>query len=268
MPDELVPRPAATVVLLRETTGGLAVGGFEVFVLRRVASMAFAPSMTVFPGGGVDPADAAPAPWRGPEPAWFARRFGQSGPGANELSRRIVVAAVRELWEETGLLLAVPDTGPAADERAADGRPGPRVAPLLPRSTDPRASGFGDLLARDRRAIDAARLRPWAHWVTPPGRTRRYDTYFFVAAVPDGADPRLATTEADEGTWVDPAALLAADGDGSVRLMPPTRAVLTSLARHATLADVLAAEPEIPAWTRDADGEIVHYRPVGSGTVG
>lgn len=240
-PEELVPRPAATVVLLRPTGGDPAAAGFEVFVLRRVASMAFAPSMTVFPGGGVDPSDADDVPWWGPEPVWFAQRFGLPGRQGAELARRVVVAAVRELWEETGLLLAVP----SSESRGTDA-PG---SPLMAR------------LTRDGLAIDTARLRPWAQWVTPPGRTRRYDTRFFVAAQPDGAAPRLATTEADEGVWATPAALLAADGAGSVRLMPPTRAVLTDLARHATVADVLAAEPDIVPWTRDADGRIVRHVP-------
>lgn len=281
MTEEPAPRPAATVVLLRPSgdrpTGhGSGVAGFEVFVLRRVASMAFAPSMTVFPGGGVDPADAEPVPWRGPDPAWFAHRFGQSGPGVAERARRVVVAAVRELWEETGLLLAVPSADATGAASARTG-PGPSPSPSSPSpSSSPSppssslsvssslsllSSSFGARLARDHLAIDATRLRPWAHWVTPPGRPRRYDTLFFVAALPDGAAPRLSTTEADEGAWATPEALLAADGAGSVRLMPPTRAVLTDLARHATVAEILAAEPDIVPWTRNADGGLVRYVP-------
>lgn len=265
-PEELVPRPAATVVLLRPVDGDPAAGGFEVFVLRRVASMAFAPSMTVFPGGGVDPADAAPTPWHGPEPAWFAHRFGRTAPEGTELARRVVVAAVRELWEETGLLLAVPATAAQPAGPADSPDPTASTASPLTDSPDPAASPLTASpltarLARDHLAIDTARLRPWAHWVTPPGRTRRYDTWFFVAALPDGASPRLATTEADEGVWATPAALLAADGAGSVRLMPPTRAVLTDLARHATVTEVLGAEPTIVTWTRNADGVVVPHEP-------
>lgn len=246
MCDEPAPRPAATVVVLRPAAADPTAPGFEVFVLRRVASMQFAPSMTVFPGGGVDPSDAGPVPWQGPPPAWFARRLGLSGSGAADLAHRLVVAAVRELYEETGLLLAAP-----AVARRPARQPGGALARVL---------------TEQGRVLRADALRPWANWVTPRGRSRRYDTAFFVTALPDGDDLRLTTTEADEGFWATPAALLAADGAGSVRLMPPTRAVLTDLAAHSTVAGVLAAEPVIVPWTRDESGAVVPYVPAGAGS--
>ncbi|HEY4994302.1 MAG TPA: NUDIX domain-containing protein, partial [Nakamurella sp.] len=98
--SEIPLRRAATVMLLRDTAAGL-----EVFVLRRVTGMAFAAGMTVFPGGAVDTADdAAPLAWVGPDAIWWAERLGVSARDAASL----VVAAVRELFEETGVLLAGP----------------------------------------------------------------------------------------------------------------------------------------------------------------
>lgn len=250
MPDARVPRPAdpvapphpaSTVIVLRPTGADPSSPGFEVFVLRRVATMVFAPSMTVFPGGGVDPSDARPVPWSGPPPSWFATRLGLAGPGADDLAHRLVVAAVRELYEETGVLLAMPHPAAGDDPATPDRDPSPLARALADHSA----------------ALAAGALRPWAKWVTPPGGTRRYDTAFFVAARPDGVDLRSISTEADEGYWATPADLLAADGDGNVRLMHPTRAVLTDLARHATMAQVLAAEPEIVPVTRDAAGTVV-----------
>src|SRR5215475_13849890 len=92
------PRPASTVILLRDTAAGP-----EVYLLRRQRTMAFAAGMTVFPGGRVDPADSAIADsWSGPPPAAFADRLGCSA----ELAAAYVAAAVRETFEESGVLLA------------------------------------------------------------------------------------------------------------------------------------------------------------------
>ena len=84
-------------------------------------------------------------------------------------------------------------------------------------------------------------LRPWANWVTPAGHTRRYDTFFFAAALPDGQQARLLTSEADLGQWRAPQALLAEYDVGAVQLMPPTLAMLTDLAGAGSVAEVMAA---------------------------
>ena len=110
--EPVAPRPAATVMLVRDRVAGEG-GPVEVFMLRRVASMEFAPRMMVFPGGGVDPRDADPhLPWAGPPPAHWAAWLGCDEASAREL----VIAAVREVFEECGVLLA----GPDADSVVAD----------------------------------------------------------------------------------------------------------------------------------------------------
>jgi len=223
--DNTIPvRPASTVMVLRDSAAGL-----EVYVLRRVAGMVFAPGMTVFPGGAVDPADLDPSiGWLGPDAAWWAARLGVRDGEAHAL----VVAAVRELFEETGVLLAEPTT-PGGSAELPDSV---RLAILDRRTT------LAAALAATGLRLRADLLRPWANWITPPGRTRRYDTFFFAAALPVGQQARQLTSEADLGEWRTPPEMLAAHGAGSLLLMRPTVAMLTDLAEFGTVAQALAAE--------------------------
>ena len=208
-------------MLLKDTAAGL-----EVFALRRVAGMAFAAGMTVFPGGAVDTADdAAPLAWVGPDTTWWAERLGVSARDAASL----VVAAVRELFEETGVLLAGPALVLERQVTDAD-----RLAILDRRLRLPA------VLAAAGLPLRADLLRPWANWITPPGHSRRYDTFFFAAALPPGQRAEMLTTEADLGQWRTPRALLAAGDVRGTALMPPTTAVLADLAGFDSVADVLA----------------------------
>jgi 8-oxo-dGTP pyrophosphatase MutT (NUDIX family) len=215
-------RPAATVVLLRDAPGPGS-GSLQVFLQRRVAGMAFAGGMTVFPGGGVDTGDRVdPDLWQGPDAQWWARRFGCDPDEAGAL----VVAAVRETFEECGVLLA--GSGDPADPQARDDL----VA---------RRRTLGDVLGAAGLPLRADLLVPWARWVTPEAEPRRYDTAFFVAAVPDGQEADARTTEAVEATWWYPADALDAARRGELRLMPPTQHTLEEMAEHADVASVLAA---------------------------
>jgi 8-oxo-dGTP pyrophosphatase MutT (NUDIX family) len=220
---EVPVRPASTVMLVRDQPTGL-----EVFTLRRVREMAFAGGMTAFPGGGVDPTDADPdVPWTGPEASWWAGRWAI---GVDEARAR-VVAAVRELFEETGLLLAGPDAEVAGDpDRLEDQR----------QAITAHASSLASVLRASGYRLRADLLRPWARWITPDGQPRRYDTYFFVAALPEGTAPRVLTTEAFDGAWARPATLMAAVQDGSIGMMPPTRAMITDLGQARDVAALLA----------------------------
>ncbi len=216
-------RPAATVMLLRDAEAGI-----ETFVLRRVPAMAFAAGMTVFPGGGVDRSDRdGTIDWLGPGPDWWGAALAAHPDDAHDL----VVAAVRELFEETGVLLAGRDaSGPVATLGEVE-----RAAVIEHRVT------MGQVLADGGLRIRSDLLRPWANWLTPPGQGRRYDTFFFAAALPDGQQARMVTSEADLGEWRRPADLLAERAAGQTKLLPPTMAMLRDLAGFASVDHVLTA---------------------------
>lgn len=237
MSSSAVPvRPAASVLLLRPADEL----GVEVFTITRATSMAFAAGMTAFPGGGVDASDAEPVQaWAGPDAPWWSAALGSATAG------EVVVAAVRELFEEVGVLLAGNTHGrPAAVTE--------ELAAARAELAEHRLS-LADLLARGDLALRADLLRPWARWITPPGQPRRYDTYFFVAALPDGQRAEVHTTEAEAGGWARPAELLEAYRAGRLAMLPPTVVVLAELAEHRDLPDVMAA----PRRIRPVEPEIV-----------
>ncbi|WUH99253.1 NUDIX domain-containing protein [Spirillospora sp. NBC_00431] len=230
---EPVPaRHSATVVVLRDHERH----GLQVFLLRRVRSMEFAPGAYVFPGGGVDPRDGdADVAWSGPSPAEWGRAF-----DADEtLARELVCAAVRETFEETFVLLAGPTAGTVVDDTRGDDWEADRQALLA------RTLSFGGFLDRRGLVLRSDLLRPWAHWITPKVEPKRYDTRFFVAAMPDGQRARDVSTEADRAAWVRPAEAAERGSGGEWTMLPPTIATLAELAEFETVADVLAAPREI-----------------------
>ncbi|PZS31699.1 MAG: NUDIX hydrolase [Pseudonocardiales bacterium] len=215
MTDKVEVRDAATVVLLRDGEAGI-----EAWLLTRVTQMVFAAGMSVFPGGRVDPADAE-LPFSGTAYTAVAARFGCD----ESLARALLGAAVRETFEETGVLLTVPEAD--LSELRADVEDG-RVA-------------FGDLLRERGLTADAEGLRPWARWVTPRGEVRRYDTRFFIGALPPGAEAQDVTSESSSSEWLGVGEALEQAHRGGRVLLPPTLATLASLVPHATVADALAA---------------------------
>jgi len=227
-PGAVPVRDAATVVLLRDSAAGP-----EAFLLRRVRGMAFAAGMTVFPGGAVDPRDAdAAVGWVGPPVADWTAPF-----DADEaLARSLLCAAVRETFEESGVLLA----GPSADQVPATDGPDWEADRV---GLERRDFSLAELLARRGLLLRADLLRPWAHWITPPQESvrRRYDTRFFVAALPAGQRTRDVTSEADVVEWVRPADALDQHRRGERPMMPPTIVTLEEIADYGTVADVLAA---------------------------
>ena len=235
----LVPRPAATVMLVREAEDG-AEDGLVVFLMRRHSRMEFAAGVMVFPGGGVDDRDrnadlGGRGAWAGPSPEWWAQRFGIE-PG---LADALVCAAARETFEESGVLFA----GPADDPAGIVGD-----ASVYRESRHELATGtlsFADFLRRENLVLRSDLLRPWANWVTPEAeRTRRYDTYFFVGALPEGQRADGENTESDRAEWSTPRAAVADFEAGRSFLLPPTWTQLDSLAGR-TVADVLAVERQI-----------------------
>jgi 8-oxo-dGTP pyrophosphatase MutT (NUDIX family) len=235
------PVPASTVAVIRDTPQGI-----ETWMMRRVSQMAFAPGAAVFPGGSVDERDAdISVPWAGSDPETFAARFGTDPRTAREL----VTAALRELFEETGVLLA--DPLPDVDLEAA------RVA------VESRELPLAQLLADHGSVLQAGALHPWARWVTPPMETRRYDTWFFVATLPEGVEAFAVSSEADLAGWVNAQETLDANARGENRLLPPTIAVLRGLIEGGTVAGVIADAPNRslvpvhPQVRRGADGKNV-----------
>ncbi|WP_329519013.1 NUDIX hydrolase [Spirillospora sp. NBC_01491] len=238
-------RHAATVVVLRDH----AEHGLQAFMLRRVASMAFAPGAYVFPGGSVDPRDGEAAlGWSGPSPSDWGKAF-----NADEtLARELVCAAVRETFEETLVLLAGPSGDSVVGDTRGDDWEVDRQA-LLDRSRS-----FGGFLDRRGLVLRSDLLRPWAHWITPAVEPKRYDTRFFVAAMPQGQRARDVSTEADRVAWVSPAEAARRGRDGEWIMLPPTLATLAELAEYETVAEVLAAPREIvmhEPTTEIVDGE-------------
>lgn len=223
------PRDAATVALLRSGPGGP-----EVYLLRRVAGMVFG-GMHAFPGGSVDPADAqAHLRWAGPPPAQFATAFGCDEP----LARALVCAAVRETFEEAGVLLA----GPSEHEVLADVSTAEWEAERA--ALEDRRQSLSELLERRGLVLRADLLSPLAHWVTPEVEPRRFDTRFFVAEVPAGQVPRDVGGEASDRLWVRPADALGARGQ-ELAMLPPTAAALRELSAFADADAAVRAERAI-----------------------
>lgn len=195
------PRPAATLLLLRDGRAGL-----EVLMVARAREVDFASGALVFPGGRVEAADAALAPPQDPLGAFR-------------------VAAIRETFEECGVLLA---------------RPG-----VLPGGV----GGFRAALARGGLVPDAGALVHFAHWITPAHSPKRYDTHFFLARAPAGQDAVHDGREAVEAVWVRPEEALAEAEAGRRTLVFPTRLNLRRLAGFGSVAAALSAAAATPVVT-------------------
>jgi 8-oxo-dGTP pyrophosphatase MutT (NUDIX family) len=200
--------------------------------------MAFAAGAYVFPGGSVDARDTDQAvAWAGPSPAEWGAAFGVS----ERLARGLVCAAVRETFEESGVLLAGPGPDSVVADTTGDGWEADRLA-LIDRSL-----AFADFLARRGLVLRSDLLKPWAHWITPEFEPRRFDTCFFVAVLPEGQRTRDVGGEADQVVWKRPADAIELAHRGEIFLMPPTYQTLTELAGLDSVAEIFAARREISA---------------------
>jgi len=258
-----VPRDAATVILLRQAADAGAGGvGFEAFLLRRTAELEFAPGAFVFPGGSVDASDADPGlGWAGPDPAEFAALLDVPP----DRARALVCAAVRETFEESGVLLA----GASHDDLVRDSAALAADRHALLAGT----ASLAEVLGRRGLVLRTDLLTPWARWITPEASPRRFDTWFFVAALP----PEQAATaapeghadpgESESGAWLRPASALEAARAGQMTLLPPTAVTLGELAGHADVPAILAHRPVItPRLPRVVveDGRVrLHLPPAG-----
>ncbi|WP_240107828.1 NUDIX hydrolase [Streptomyces sp. MUM 203J] len=246
----VTPRRAATVLLLRD---GAPAGGPEVHMLRRRASMAFAGGAYAYPGGGVDPRDEQPVRWAGPPPADWASRLGVTKAAE---AQAIVCAAVRETYEEAGVLLAGPDPETVVSDTTGDDWEADRAALVA------RELSFAEFLDRRNLVLRSDLLGAWARWITPGFEPRRYDTWFFVAALPGGQRTRNASSEADRTVWIRPSDAAAGYDRGELLMMPPTIATLRSLTAHGSGRAALAAAAD-----RDLAPVLAEARLVGDEVV-
>ena len=247
-----VPRPASTVVLLRPSRQGA-----EVLLTHRPSTMAFGPGLHVFPGGAVDPADRDPAAARrlGVDADRCADAWAGDLAAADALGH--AVAALRELFEEAGVLLA---------ERPDGSPPDALEVEAAHRNREP----FTALVARLGLRLRADRLVPLSHWVTPPvDVARRYDARFFVADAADGTGFRLDEREVAGHAWIRPRDAIEALRAGRLELWAPTSTTLRSIRAARAAADVRAvlapvARARDPVVTRVSAG-IVRVQASGAG---
>jgi 8-oxo-dGTP pyrophosphatase MutT (NUDIX family) len=242
-------RAAATVVLLREAGPARSI---EALLLRRPSRSRFAADAWVFPGGAVDDADADPrlrAFLDGPADEAWAKRLGLEVSEA----RGYVVAALREAWEETGILLGGAERGAGLGEA--------REALLA------NAQPLDALLRQHGIRLDSGRLIYLAHWITPEPEPRRYDTRFFAARVDADAVFELSGDELVEAAWVEPADAVERFRRGEMTLLPPTVETLQRLAGFSSIEAAWSelAEAAVPAilprMRRTAEGVEIRYDP-------
>jgi 8-oxo-dGTP pyrophosphatase MutT (NUDIX family) len=241
-------RDAATVVLLRDVPPSRG-AGLETYLMRRASTMAFAAGMYVFPGGRVDEADCDI------ELTWVGTPLDPRRMTATERQARgLIVGAVREVFEETGVLLAVDGAGrfPIEDDAWEDDR----------LSVADSSAALAGVLARRDLHIDPGVLPLWTHWVTPEIESRRYDVRFYVAAVPTGQRARDVSGEADQVQWITPGNALHDYAQGLLPMLPPTVATLADLDPLPDTASVLAS-----AAARDVRPLMPRPRLAGGGAI-
>lgn len=249
--DAPTPRPSSTVILLRAETQEP--DPFSVLMLERHGSIAF-PGAHAFPGGGLDAGDAdASGAALPPTQRWSPPADGDSPPGALVYW----VAAVRELFEELGILLASRDGCPL------EGPLPPDVAALRARLLD--GQPLAALLGAAGLVPATDQLFYFARWITPIANPRRWDTRFLIGRMPAGQQPVVDGTETVSCTWFSPRAALAAYEAGRIVLIPPTVRTLDDLARFPSVDAVLddaarrivrAVTPEL---VEDAAGVAIRY---------
>lgn len=258
------PRDAATVVLLRDGDSEA-----EVYLLRRQTSMAFAGGMCVFPGGGVDPRDFDPPPdqgpglvdrglWAGPMPAEWARRLGCDEP----MARALVCAAVRETFEESGVLLAGPTPVAVVADTTGDDWEVQRVA------LETRELSLTSFLEDRSLVLRTDLLGAWSGWLTPVFEPRRYRTWFFVARLPEGQVTRDVSTESSSVAWLPAGEAVRQVEEGQILMMPPTWLTCLDVARHADPDAVLeeargrTVDMFTPEVVRSGDGFVLSAPPL------
>jgi len=230
--------PAATIVLLAEDAPPP-----DIFLVRRHAKSAFMANAWVFPGGRLDVLDfdqRAFARLDGVDAARLVARM--HGVSEVDVARALVVCALRETFEEAGVLLGTMADGSPLDEERVTALASARAELLAGEISFPR------LLADLDLRLDGGGLVYFDHWITPPLEKRRFDTRFFVARTPSGQSPRHDEGETTASTWLSASAALERHASGELGLAPPTFWILGELARHTDAESALgwAAARDVP----------------------
>jgi 8-oxo-dGTP pyrophosphatase MutT (NUDIX family) len=236
-PEQIAkPRLAATVILVRDGAEGP-----EAFLMRRSMQSSFMPGAYVFPGGKVDPTDALLVP------------------DAN--SPAFLVAAVREVFEEAGVLLALDAQGnyPKLSEREAYWKTQQERVHAQPEY-------FATLLQENGLTIATELIKPWTWWMTPVIETRRFDTRFFIARLPEGQEPLHDGYEATDSLWMPVGQCVLGYQDGEVTMAPPTMATLVEMSGLETVDALMTEAPydtamRFPFFGQDSEDRAVLLLP-------
>jgi 8-oxo-dGTP pyrophosphatase MutT (NUDIX family) len=244
MSQPLVPRDAATIMVVRDLVKGPGGGGgMQVLMLRRNANSVWVAGAHLFPGGAVDPEDAGEAIARacaGRDDAEASRILGIESGG-----RSFFVAAVRECFEEAGILLAL-DGGkplsfgdPEVARRFVEHR----------RRLNADQTSLAAICDLEGLELDLDGVCYFSHWITPEGSPRRYDTRFFVGVMPDAQEALHDDAEVVASTWIEPGEAIARHHAGELDLMFPTMKNLEAISRFPSASDLMraAAAAEVPA---------------------
>lgn len=231
MPDNparapAVPVPAATILLVRDAPDGL-----EVFMVKRHHQIDFVSGALVFPGGKVDSGDKDPA----------LRTFADGGEDWPEERRALGAAAIREAFEESGILLARDHTGEFVPET--------RLAELeaYRPALEKRETSLLEMLRKEQLRLALDRLVPFAHWITPAHMPKRFDTHFFVAASPVGHAGRHDGRESVDSIWIAPDRAISDRKTWNVVF--PTKLNLMKLSPARSVAAALEAAHSSPPVT-------------------
>lgn len=226
----IVPKPAATIMLVRDGASGL-----EVLMLRRNLASSWVGGVHLFPGGAVDPADGSPS--------ILERTVGLDDEAASRVLEveegglASFVAAIRECFEEAGVLLARCSGGPIDP---ADRDLTKRLVEWRRRLNAEEVT-FSSLLEEEDLYLEAGRLCYFSHWITPEGSPRRYDTRFFVAACPEGQTALHDDVEVIDSIWIEPAEALSRQREGEIEMLLPTEQNLEAVGRFASTGELLEA---------------------------
>jgi 8-oxo-dGTP pyrophosphatase MutT (NUDIX family) len=244
MADAVAPKPAATLLLLRDGPEGL-----EVLMMERPASAGFAAGAMVFPGGRIEPTDH------------LLGRHCPPGHGIAEPPLTFRIAAIRETFEECGILLARAEGAMLPDSALRE---------LRRRHREDGGAEFAALVAAAELELAVDLLVPYAHWITPVDRKKRFDTHFYLAMAPADQEPAHDGQEAMNTVWTTPQAALRAREEGRYKLIFATLMNLRRLARSRTAAEALAAARReaivtvCPEWVTTSAGEMIRI-PEGAG---